>query len=69
MFPKKRAWYICFSQTSNDEALQNALKESNYVMARAARKPGITERMIGYKIKKYGINGKTVEVSCAFRRS
>ncbi len=24
-------------------------------MARAARKLGITERMIGYKIKKYGI--------------
>ena len=44
-------------------------KESNYVMARAARKPGITKRMIGYKIKKYGINGKTVEVRCAFRRS
>jgi transcriptional regulator with GAF, ATPase, and Fis domain len=45
------------------------LKESNYVMARAAKKPGITERMTGYKIKKYGINGKTVEVSRALRRS
>ncbi|MBI5204756.1 MAG: hypothetical protein HZA11_07565 [Nitrospirae bacterium] len=32
-----------------------ALKESNWIMARAARKLGITERMIGYKIKKYGI--------------
>ncbi len=32
-----------------------ALRESNWIMARAARKLGITERMIGYKIKKYGI--------------
>lgn len=32
-----------------------ALKESNWIMARAARKLGITERMISYKIKKYGI--------------
>lgn len=35
--------------------ITNALKESNWIMARAARKLGITERMIGYKIKKYGI--------------
>lgn len=33
----------------------NALKECGWVMARAARRLGITERMIGYKIKKYGI--------------
>lgn len=33
----------------------NALKECDWVMARAARKLSITERMIGYKIKKYGI--------------
>lgn len=32
-----------------------ALNECNWVMAKAARKLGITERMIGYKIKKYGI--------------
>ncbi len=32
-----------------------AMKECNWVMARAARKLGITERMIGYKVKKYGI--------------
>lgn len=32
-----------------------AMKECNWVMARAARKLGITERMIGYKIHKYGI--------------
>lgn len=32
-----------------------ALDECGWVMAKAARKLGITERMIGYKIKKYGI--------------
>lgn len=37
------------------DEITNALKESNWVMARAARKLGITYRMIGYKIKKYGI--------------
>ena len=37
------------------EEILNALKECNWVMARAARKLGITERMIGYKIKKYEI--------------
>jgi hypothetical protein len=42
------------------EEIVNALKESNWVMARAARKLGITERMIGYKIKKYGIRIKEV---------
>ena len=33
----------------------NALRECNWVMSRAARRLGITERMIGYKIKKYDI--------------
>ncbi|MBI5025305.1 MAG: hypothetical protein HZC12_00970 [Nitrospirae bacterium] len=37
------------------EEIIRALEESNWVMARAAKKLGITERMIGYKIKKYGI--------------
>ena len=37
------------------EDIINALKECDWVMARAARRLGITERMIGYKIKKYGI--------------
>lgn len=37
------------------EEIVKALKECNWVMAKAARKLGITERMIGYKIKKYGI--------------
>lgn len=37
------------------EEIINALKECNWVMARAAKKLDITERMIGYKIKKYDI--------------
>ncbi len=37
------------------EEIKKALQECEWVMARAARKLGITERMIGYKIKKYGI--------------
>jgi len=36
----------------------NALRESNWVKARAARTLGITERMIGYKIRKYGIKSE-----------
>ena len=43
------------------EAISSALKECNWVMAKAARKLGITERMIGYKIKKYGLRIKEVE--------
>ena len=42
--------------------ITSALRDSNWVMARAARRLGITERMIGYKIKKYGIK-KEVEVT------
>jgi Nif-specific regulatory protein len=42
------------------EEIINALKECNWVMAKAARKLGITERMIGYKIKKYGMRIKEV---------
>ncbi len=38
------------------EEILHALKECNWVMARAARMIGITERMIGYKIRKYGIS-------------
>ena len=37
------------------EEIINAMQECKWVMARAARKLGITERMIGYKIRKYGI--------------
>ena len=42
-------------QEMEKKEIMNALRESNWVMARAARRLGITERMIGYKIKKYGI--------------
>ena len=37
-----------------------ALEACNWVMARAAKMLGITERMIGYKIRKYGIRVKEV---------
>lgn len=40
------------------EEIINALKECNWIMSRAARKLAITERMIGYKIKKYDIREK-----------
>ncbi len=42
------------------EEIVKALKDSGWVMAKAARKLGITERMIGYKINKYGIRTKEV---------
>jgi transcriptional regulator with GAF, ATPase, and Fis domain len=38
----------------------NALKECGWVMAKAARRLGITERMIAYKVAKYGIRVKEV---------
>ena len=37
------------------QEILGALRECNWVMSRAARRLGITERMIGYKIKKYQI--------------
>lgn len=43
------------------EEILNALKECTWIMARAARRLGITERMIGYKIKKYGIGKEEVK--------
>jgi Nif-specific regulatory protein len=42
------------------EEIIKALKECAWVMAKAARRLGITERMIGYKINKYGIRIKEV---------
>jgi two-component system response regulator AtoC len=42
------------------EEILKALKECDWVMAKAARRLGITERMIGYKIAKYGIRTKEV---------
>jgi Nif-specific regulatory protein len=41
------------------EEIMNALKECNWIMSRAARKLGITERVIGYKVKKYDIRKET----------
>jgi Nif-specific regulatory protein len=38
----------------------HALQECNFVKARAARKLGITERMIAYRIKKYGLKIKKI---------
>ena len=49
------------------EEIINALKECNGVMSRAARKLGITERMIGYKIKKYNIRKDEVIQSSPLR--
>ena len=40
------------------EEIIKALKESKWVKAKAARWLGITERMIDYKIKNYGIKQK-----------
>lgn len=36
-------------------AITSALRECGWVQSRAAERLGITERMIGYKIKKYKI--------------
>ena len=43
------------------EEIVKALKECDWVMARAARRLGITERMIGYKIRKHGLRIKEVK--------
>ncbi len=42
------------------EEILKALKECNWVMTRAAKALGITERMIGYKVKKYHLRVKEV---------
>ncbi len=42
-------------ETYEKEAIINALRDCKNVMAQAAKQLGITERMIAYKIKKYGI--------------
>jgi Nif-specific regulatory protein len=46
-------------EIEKDEII-HALKECNCVRTRAARRLGITARMIGYKIKKYGLKIKEV---------
>ena len=47
-------------KTLEKEEIILALMECDGVQAKAARKLGITERMIGYKIKKYNIEIKEV---------
>ncbi|MDA8106763.1 MAG: hypothetical protein M0Z71_15475 [Nitrospiraceae bacterium] len=47
-------------QELEKEEIIKALRECGWVMARAARRLGITERMIAYKIDKYGIRTKEV---------
>jgi len=47
-------------QEMEKEAIFSALEECNWIMARAAKKLGITERMMGYKVKKYGLRTKEV---------
>ena len=42
-------------QEIEKEEIINAFKDCKCVMSRAARKLGITERIIGYKVKKYKI--------------
>jgi len=42
------------------EEIYFAFMECDWVQARAARKLGITERMIAYKIRKYGIKMKEI---------
>ncbi len=41
--------------------LLDALRECNWVIAKAAKKLGITERMAGYKIRKYGIRKEEIQ--------
>ena len=47
-------------RTLEKEEIILALMECDGVQAKAARKLGITERMIGYKIRKYNIEIKEV---------
>jgi Nif-specific regulatory protein len=42
------------------EEIINAMMDCNWVMSRAAKRLGITERMIGYKIRKYNIRKEEV---------
>jgi transcriptional regulator with GAF, ATPase, and Fis domain len=56
------------------EEIISAMKECNWVKSRAARKLGITERMIGYKIKKYHIikeevGGETTHYAISSKQS
>jgi Nif-specific regulatory protein len=52
-------------QELEKEEIVRALDACNWVMARAAKKLGITERMIGYKVRKYGIQRGDVQLGRA----
>jgi len=41
--------------------IAEALERAGWVKARAARMLGITERMIGYRIRKYGIKREVIQ--------
>ncbi len=43
------------------QEIVEALRRSDWVKARAARVLGITERMLSYRLRKYGIKRKEVE--------
>ena len=43
-------------------AITAALEDCGWVMAQAARRLGITERMIAYRIRKYGIGKEGVKI-------
>ncbi len=45
------------------EEIIKALQECSWIKVRAAKKLGITERMIGYKIKKYDIKKEVRELN------
>jgi len=51
------------------EEIIRALRECDWVMARAAKRLGITERMIGYKIKKYDIRRELQGLPETYRHS
>lgn len=57
----KTASLINKVESIEKEEIIKALKKNKWVKTKAARGLGITERMIGYKIKKYGIKQKKVE--------
>jgi Nif-specific regulatory protein len=42
-------------ETMEKERIMNALREHNFIQARAARALGITPRQLGYRLKKYGL--------------
>jgi len=50
-----------FLRDMEKEELISALRKNGWVQARAARALGLTQRQIGYRIKKYGISTENME--------